>query len=110
MVLFVFDSQNHVFSPQVFLNNTVELEVMARTAQHESVPSLDEIPAAPPPPGVIPNFINPKNQESAMNATLIICLSIATVCVWLRVYTKLMISKSHGYDDCEPSLLLSCHS
>lgn len=73
---------------------------MAQNAQSESGSSLDEIAAAPPPSGVIPNFNNPENQSSVANATLIICLSVATVFVWLRMYTKFLINKSHGYEDC----------
>ena len=77
---------------------------MAQITQPGSVFSLDETPAAPPPLGVIPNFVNPENQVSVINATLIICLGVATVFVWLRMYTKFLINKSHGYEDCQPDL------
>ena len=81
---------------------------MAPTAQQETVHSPDGIVgAASPPLGVVPNFINPTNQLSVMSATWTICLSLATVAVWLRMYTKFFINKSHGYEDCEPSLVLA---
>ena len=79
---------------------TIKLTAMAPTGQPAPGSSLDETAAAPPPPGVVPNFINPENQASVINATLIICLSVATVFVWLRMYTRFLISKSHGYEDC----------
>ncbi|MCJ1458495.1 hypothetical protein MMC28_008868, partial [Mycoblastus sanguinarius] len=72
---------------------------MAQTAQPLSASSLDDTPAAPPPPGVTPNFINPENQLAVINPTLIICLSVATIFVWLRIYTKFLINKSHGDED-----------
>lgn len=75
------------------------MTIMAQTAQSIPASSLDDTPAGPPPPGVIPNFVNPGNQSSAINATLIICLGFATVFVWLRIYTKFLINKTHGYED-----------
>ena len=71
-----------------------------------SARSLDNTPAAPPPPGVIPNLINPQNLSVASNATVITCLVATTIFVWLRVYTKLRIYKSHGYEDCKAKSLL----
>ena len=100
--------KHHIFAFSS-LNGTpiLELTVMAQTAQHDPVSSLDGMPAAPPPPGVVPNFINPANQSSIMSATWITCLTVATVSVWLRMYTKFIINKSHGYEDCKPSLFLA---
>lgn len=80
--------------------------IMAQTGQSLSAVNLDNIPAAPPPPGVVPNFIHPENQLAAINTTLIICLSFATIFVWLRIYTKFLINKTHGYEDCAFNLLL----
>lgn len=54
-----------------------------------------------PPPGVTPNFINPYSQRNYSIITLIICLTVGTLLVWIRIYTKLCIIKSHGWEDCK---------
>ncbi|MCJ1263640.1 hypothetical protein MMC22_003510 [Lobaria immixta] len=52
-----------------------------------------------PPPGVTPNFVNPYN-ESKYTATIVASLlPVATIFVWIRLYTKVCLIKSHGWDD-----------
>ena len=66
-------------------------------------PGIDpwKIPALMPPPGVVPNFLNP---ESHANQTIIAC-SIVTAAMILflfaRMYTKIHLTRSVGWDDCE---------
>ena len=54
-----------------------------------------------PPLGVLPNFVNPPSIHLCANITLVLCLAITTPLVWLRLYTRFCIIKSHGLDDCK---------
>lgn len=58
-----------------------------------------EGPGLEPPPGVLPNFIDPQSQSAANLACNIICLTVATICVAIRIYTRFVITKSHGWED-----------
>lgn len=62
---------------------------------------LLEGPGLEPPPGVLPNFIHPQSQSAANLACNITCLIVATICVAIRVYTRFVITRSHGWEDCE---------
>ena len=63
-----------------------------------------KVPALMPPPGVIPNFFNP---ESHATQTIVVC-SVVTAAMILflvvRMYMKLHLSHSVGWDDCKSSL------
>lgn len=61
-------------------------------------------PGLEPPPGVIPNFTNPPDtQRTAFIVTLVLCLSVTSVFVPLRLYTKLFIVKKPQWEDCKYS-------
>lgn len=55
----------------------------------------------PPPPGVTPNFVNPESLHSEWVLMMSMCLTFTTIFVFLRMYTKLVIIKSHGWEDCK---------
>lgn len=58
------------------------------------------IPALPPPVGIKSNFTSP---ESESYVTIISCAAIVgimIVLVFVRMYTKVYILKSVGWDDC----------
>ena len=57
----------------------------------------------PSPPGVIPNLVNPYSQTNVLVATIVVCLTVSTPLVWGRVYTRFVITRQHGWDDCESS-------
>lgn len=62
---------------------------------------LTKIPALNPPPGVTPDFANPATRA---NLTLISCAGIVAVMilfVMLRMYTKIYVIQTTGWDDCE---------
>lgn len=62
---------------------------------------LSNIPALSPPAGIMSNFIDPANRA---NITIIPCAGIVAVMilfVFLRMYTKIYITGSTGWDDCE---------
>ncbi|KAI9707759.1 MAG: hypothetical protein M1836_000721 [Candelina mexicana] len=53
----------------------------------------------PPPPGVVPNFINPTHRTGTAIACNVVCLTLALVFVGLRLWTKTFIIRSVGWDD-----------
>lgn len=65
-------------------------------------------PAAKPPLGVVPNFVDPTTLNAAVITVVSICLVIGTLAVLIRSYTKLVLIKSIAYEDCkcESSCLL----
>lgn len=63
--------------------------------------STAQIGGLPPPPGVTPNFVNPENHTAQGHAVFIMCLVLSTIFVVLRTYTRFILLKSHGWEDCE---------
>lgn len=62
--------------------------------------NLSKIPALDPPPGILSNFTNSANRA---NLTIIPCAGIVAITilfVFLRMYTKLYVTNSTGWDDC----------
>lgn len=71
-------------------------------APMSSIPlNLNEIPSIPPPPGVIPNFINPEDVSYRVFVAAGICLPLLFLSLGLRIYAKYRILKSRTWDDCE---------
>lgn len=58
-------------------------------------------PAAKPPSGVVPNFVDPTTLNAAVITVVSICLMIGTFAVLIRSYTKLVLIKSIAYEDCK---------
>jgi hypothetical protein len=65
-------------------------------------PNVDywKVPAATPPDGITPNFVNPPSVGYQQTTTNIVVLVIMIIVVLLRLYTRIFIVKSFGYDDC----------
>ena len=55
----------------------------------------------PPPPGVAPNLDHPASLKHSMVVANAICLTLACVSVALRLWTRAIIVRSLGWDDCE---------
>lgn len=66
-----------------------------------SNPALAKYPLASPPPGVIPNFVNPESHAYQLIITVAVCLAFVVIAVSMRLYTKQFITKSMGWDDCK---------
>lgn len=66
-----------------------------------SLPDFSKIPVSPPPPGVVPNFVNPTNVIGEFTAIAAIGSLITIVVVGLRLYTRAVIVKQIGYEDCK---------
>lgn len=58
-------------------------------------------PAMAPPPGVVPNFENPESLRKWWILMMCMCMSFSTIFILLRLYTKLILIKSHAWEDCE---------
>ena len=74
-----------------------------------SLPSgvpLDRVPGLQPPPGVIPNFVNPENYQNKVIAECTIFLTIATIFTAAKLYTRAFIIKSIAWEDCKYRLSL----
>lgn len=61
----------------------------------------ENVPIATPAPGVIPNFVNPETRAPAVVAIAVVCLSLMWPISLLRLYTKIWINRSFGWDDGE---------
>ena len=62
----------------------------------------------PPPPGVVPDFVHPVSHASRIVIINIVFCVMAGVMVLLRLYTRLCVTHSIGYDDCRfPTFLTS---
>lgn len=55
--------------------------------------------SATPPPGVQPNFTNPFSLKIYSTVILSICLPVLTIVVWIRLFTRLRITRSAGWED-----------
>lgn len=57
--------------------------------------------AMPPPPGVTPDFENPKDQlNTIMIVTQALCMVFVTVFIFLRVWIRVTILRSFTAEDC----------
>jgi hypothetical protein len=56
------------------------------------------IPLGPAPPGYT-SFVNPESDGSKLVIVSIVCASLSTICVLLRLYTRQMMVWSVGWDD-----------
>lgn len=71
-----------------------------------SYPSVfASIPALTPPPGVTSNFDNPKTLKSSFVAVNASFLSLMVFVVAIRIYSRGVIARVLGWDDC---MLLFC--
>ncbi|KAJ4288366.1 hypothetical protein N0V90_011600 [Kalmusia sp. IMI 367209] len=58
-----------------------------------------EGPAIPPPLGVLPNFEHPPNRRALGWAITILCTSLSTFAVLLRMYSRIVCAKRVGIED-----------
>ncbi|KAL4919577.1 hypothetical protein BDW62DRAFT_209552 [Aspergillus aurantiobrunneus] len=72
--------------------------------------SIDpNLPAARPPPGVIPNFDNPPSQQTAIIVLQTVFLSLALLAVCVRVWVRTRVIKLWGAED-TTCILAACGS
>lgn len=56
-------------------------------------------PAAPPPPGVTPNFTNPSGSEYEIYSVSIALCGTASFVLLARLYTRAVVLRVFGLDD-----------
>ena len=54
----------------------------------------------PPPPGVTPNYVDPYSLQRYDILCQIVCLTVSTLLVCMRLYTKVRVLRRLGSDDC----------
>ncbi|KAF4616225.1 hypothetical protein G7Y89_g15181 [Cudoniella acicularis] len=52
-----------------------------------------------PPDGETANFVSPETQQGFEFAAIAICLFLVTICVAIRLYTRIFITQRMGWDD-----------
>ena len=67
----------------------------------DALGALSGFPAATPPPGVVPNFVNPENQNREFYAITGTLFGITFVLFLNRMYVKLFKIQKHSWDDCK---------
>ena len=67
----------------------------------EQLQGLLNGPAEKPPAGTLPDFDDPSNMNHVQTVTLTLCISIATIALFLRMYTKVFLICKIAYEDCE---------
>ena len=65
----------------------------------EELQTLLNGPGGKPPAGVTPNFDHPPNLKGALYAVSSICIIVATLAVFARLYTKARVIRSVGKED-----------
>lgn len=52
--------------------------------------NVKDLPAMKPPPGEVPNFAHPPNENAMTLAVISVCFAVAAIAVLLRCYSKLV--------------------
>ena len=64
----------------------------------------------PPPPGVDTNFEHPVSHGHYLSLSSVVCIVIAAIFVFARLWVKLVISRAPGWEDGKPSIPVSFRS
>ena len=68
---------------------------------------LAELPALQPPPGVVPNFVDPVTNAHQLVGVVSVLLALMILFALNRFYTKIWITKKFTWDD---RRFLMCHN
>ncbi len=84
------------------------MTTLAMTPAEEEAYMLAHLLGMPPPhPDIVPNFEDPYSQRYLIVLTTAITLTVSTLLVLVRTYTKRFIHKAGlGWDDCESLFLV----
>lgn len=59
------------------------------------------VPAMAPPPGVLPNLKDPESRAYESIVTTAVCVSLMMPFFMLRLYSRIFVTRSLGWDDCK---------
>ena len=54
-----------------------------------------------------PNYVNPPSRGWEIETAALTTIIVALVCVIARMYTKICITRTYGWDDCKPIVTFS---
>ena len=63
--------------------------------------ALATMPAAPPPPGQVTNFVDPPSRQAAIIGVSAMMMVLTLLFVSLRLYSTFRITRSRGLEDCK---------
>lgn len=69
-------------------------------SQYPDKVDISQLPLAPPPPGVIPNPAHRESRAYQVYTISAVGLALMLLFVSIRIYAKLVVQKSRGWDDC----------
>lgn len=81
------------------VNNHLTVSIMS--VPPGSSYDLSQVPGLAPPPGVIPNFVNPHTRGPLLIALTAVAVGIMYVFVITRLYCKFYVQRKLSWDDCE---------
>ncbi len=64
---------------------------------------LHNAPASPPPPGVLPNFVDPPSHKPEIITLEGLFLSLMLMAVGVRVFVRFRVIKMWAWGDCKIS-------
>ncbi len=65
--------------------------------------SFASLPVAPPPPGIISNFIDPPTRVPVIIGLEAVFLTLMLLTVAMRIYVRMRVTKIWGFEDCKQS-------
>ena len=92
---------NHLYLGQPVLNAAATLYSLFDVIRLPATMDQAIQGGLPPPPGVKPDFVHPYTVQPFIKLCLALCIGLSTVFVWLRMYTKLFITRTPAWEDCE---------
>lgn len=57
--------------------------------------------ALAPPAGITSNFDNPPNNNGLAHGVIAACVAVATICILIRAYARLVLFKGVKLEDCK---------
>lgn len=64
-------------------------------------PAIQDQPLIRPPPGHIPNFVNPASRAYQVYVTACVCMPLIVMFAAMRLYARIAILKKWTWDDGE---------
>ena len=70
------------------------------SSQQLSPEQLQNEPALQPPPGVIPNFVDPPGYDASIRALEGVFMALMLIALGVRICVRVKITRVWGWDDC----------